>query len=76
MSDHRYELRSYLWKGEPYLAIYCDGRRLGQLAVATAVSAGMARRLGARLVELGEVRNVLTVTAACVTDWSGHDSAV
>jgi hypothetical protein len=46
MSDHCYELRSYLWKGEPFLAMYCDGRRLGQLAVATDVSADMARRLG------------------------------
>ena len=35
MSAHRYELRSYLWKGEPWLAIYCDGRRLGRLAVTT-----------------------------------------
>ena len=75
MSDHRYELRSYLWKGEPFLAIYCDGRRLGQLAVATDVSAYMARRLGARLVELGEVHDVLTVAAACVTEWSGNGSA-
>jgi len=75
MSGHRYELRSYLWKGEPFLAIYCDGRRLGRLAVATDVSADMARRLGARLVELGEVRNEPTVTAACVTEWSGNGSA-
>jgi hypothetical protein len=76
MSDHRYELRSYLWKGEPFLAIYCDGRRLGQLAVATDVSADMARRLGARLVELGEVRDVPAVTAACVTEWGSDGSTV
>jgi hypothetical protein len=75
MRGHRYELRSYLWKGEPFLAIYCDGRRLGQLAVATDVSADMARRLGARLVELGEVRDVPTVSAACVAEWSGNGSA-
>ena len=75
MSDHRYELRSYLWTGEPFLAMYGDGRRLGQLAVAADVSADMARRLGARLVELGEVRNVPTVTAACVTEWSGSGDA-
>ena len=75
MSDHRYELRSYLWKGEPFLALYCDGRRLGQLAVPTDVSVDMARRLGARLVELGEVRNVPTVTAIGVTDWSGSGDA-
>jgi hypothetical protein len=70
MSDHHYELRSYLWKGEPFLAIYCDDRRLGALAVPADVSVDMARRLGARLVELGEVRNVPTVTAVGVTDWS------
>jgi hypothetical protein len=75
MSDHRYEMRSYLWKGEPFLVIYCDGRRLGALAVATDVSADMARRLGARLVELGEVRDVPTVTAIEVTDWSGRSHA-
>jgi hypothetical protein len=66
MSDHRYELRSYLWKGEPFLALYCDGRRLGRLAVSTDVSADMARRLGARLIELGEVRDTPTVMAARV----------
>jgi hypothetical protein len=76
MSDHRYQLRSYLWKGEPFLAMYCDGRRLGELAVATDVSADMARRLRARLVELGEVRNVPTVTAARVTEWCSHDSTI
>ena len=76
MSGHRYELRSYLWKGEPFLAIYCDGRRLGQLAVATDVSADMARRLGARLVELGEVRNEPTVTAACVTEWRSDGNLI
>jgi hypothetical protein len=75
MSDHRYELRSYLWKGEPFLAVYCDGRRLGQLAVPTDVSVDMARRLGARLVELGEVRNVPTVTARRVRDWGGSGHA-
>jgi len=75
MSGHHYELRTYLWKGEPCLALYCDGRRLGQLAVATDVSADMARRLGARLVELGEVRDVPTVTAARVTDWGGLGDA-
>ena len=75
MSDHRYELRSYLWKGEPFLAVYCDGRRLGQLAAAPEVSEDMARRLGARLIGLGEVRNVPTVTAARVTDWSGSGDA-
>jgi len=35
----------------------------------------MARRLGARLVELGEVRNVPTVTAIGVTDWSSSGDA-
>jgi hypothetical protein len=75
MSGHRYELRSYLWKGEPFLALYCDGRRLGQLAVPTDVSEDMARGLGARLIELGEVRNVPTVTAVRVTDWSGSSHA-
>ena len=75
MSGHRYELRSYLWKGEPFLAIYCYGRRLGRLAVATDVSADMARRLGARLVELGEVRDVPTVTAIGATDWGGSGDA-
>ena len=75
MSGHRYELRSYLWKGEPFLAIYCDGRRLGQLAVPTDVSADMARVLGARLIELGEVRNVPTVAAVRVTDWSDDGRA-
>ena len=76
MSAHRYELRSYLWKGEPWLAIYCDGRRLGRLAVTTDIGTDMARRLGATLVELGEVRDKPTVTIARVTDWSaGGDAA-
>ena len=75
MSDHRYELRSYLWKGEPFLAIYCDGRRLGQLGVATDVSEDMARRLGTRLVELGEVRDTPTVTVRRVRDWSDNGRA-
>ena len=75
MSGHRYELRSYLWKGEPFVALYCEGRRLGHLAAATEVSEDMAARLGTRLVELGEVRNVPTVTAARVTDWSGSGDA-
>jgi hypothetical protein len=76
MSEQCYELRSYRWKGEPCVALYCDGRRLGHLAAATGVSVDMARRLGARLIELGEVRDAPTVTAASVTDWSSHDSAV
>ena len=75
MSDHRYELRSYLWKGEPFLAIYCDGRRLGQLAVATDVGEDMAQRLGATLVELGEVRDTPTVTVRRVRDWSDNGRA-
>jgi hypothetical protein len=75
MSDHRYELRSYLWKGEPFLAIYCDGRRLGYVAATSDVSVDVARRLGARLVELGEVREAPTVTAVRVTDWGGDGDA-
>jgi hypothetical protein len=39
------------------------------------VSVDMARRLGARLIELGEVRDAPTVTATRVTSWSGHDDA-
>jgi hypothetical protein len=31
MSDHRYELRSYLWKGEPFLAIYCAGSTIAPI---------------------------------------------
>ena len=27
MTGNRYELRSYRWKGEPFVALYCDGRR-------------------------------------------------
>jgi hypothetical protein len=76
MSGHRYELRSYLWKGEPFVAIYCDGRRLGYVAATTEVSVDMARRLGARLVELGEVRNVPTVTATRVTECSSRGTAL
>ena len=76
MSDHRYELRSYLWKGEPFLAIYCDGRRLGYVAATTEVSVDMARRLGARLVDQGEVRNTPTVAAACVTEWRSDGSTI
>jgi hypothetical protein len=75
MSDLRYELRSYLWKGEPFLAIYCDGRRLGQLAASTDVGEDMAQRLGATLVELGEVRTTPTVTARRVRDWSDDGRA-
>ena len=75
MSRHRFELRSYLWRGEPFVALYCEGRRLSQLADPMEVSEDMARRLGARLVELGEVRNVPTVMAARVTDWSDRGDA-
>jgi hypothetical protein len=75
MSDHRYELRSYLWKGEPFVALYCDGRRLGYVAATSDVSVDVARRLGARLVELGEVREVPTVKAVWVTDWGGDGDA-
>jgi hypothetical protein len=35
----------------------------------------MARRLGARLVEIGQVRNVPTVTAIGVTNWGGSGDA-
>ena len=75
MSGHRYELRSYLWKGKPFLALYCDSRRLGQLAVATDVGEDMAQRLGATLVELGEVRDTPTVTVRRVRDWSDNGRA-
>jgi hypothetical protein len=75
MISERFELRSYRWKGEPFVALYCEGRRLGHLAAATEVSEDMAARLGARLVELGEVRNVPTVMAVRVTDWSSNGSA-
>jgi hypothetical protein len=75
MSAGHYELRSYLWKGEPFVALYCDGRRLGHVAATSDVSVDVARRLGARLVELGEVREVPTVTAVRVTDWGGDGDA-
>jgi hypothetical protein len=75
VSNRHYELRSYLWKGEPFVAVYCGRARLGYLAASGEVAADMARRLGATLVELGEVRNVPTVTAVRVTDWSGRGDA-
>jgi hypothetical protein len=76
MSAHRYELRSYRWKGEPCVALYCDDRRPGHLVAAAEVGVDMAHRLGARLIELDEVRDAPTVTAACVTEWRDHDSAL
>jgi len=56
VSNQHYELRSYLWKGEPFVAVYCDGRRLGVLKADLDTSREMARRLCADLFELDEVR--------------------
>ena len=62
MSNQQYKLRSYLWKGEPFVAVYCDGRRLGVLKADLDTSREMARRLCADLFELDEVRLAAEVT--------------
>ena len=62
MNDRHYELRSYEWKGEPHVAVWCDGRRLGVLKADLDTARDMAQRLHADLVELGEVRLAAEIT--------------
>ena len=56
MNHPHWEIRHYLWKGEPHLALYRDGQRLGYLKADRETATEMARGLGAVLHDLGEVR--------------------
>ncbi|MCU0295934.1 MAG: hypothetical protein MUD05_07760 [Candidatus Nanopelagicales bacterium] len=58
----KFVLRAYQWKGEPFVAIYANNRRMGYLSATKTEVDEMAAGLLADVIDLGEVRTVATIT--------------
>ena len=74
MNHPHWEIRHYLWKGEPHLALYRDGKRLGYLKADRETAAEMARCLGAVLHDLGEVRLTSRIDVRSTATPAGESS--
>ncbi len=68
--DGGWLLRTYTWKGEPYIAVYRGRRRLGVIRGEPEIAHELAKLAGGKVIELGEVRETPTIQ---VKQWTCYE---